>query len=64
MTIDEAILTLESYRDWLLAELVDTDREALELGLEALKRQSQLRLHFGRGWGLPLPGETMEVKHE
>ncbi len=62
MTIDEAMKRLSSFRDWFLTEFVDEDIEAIKLGIEALRRQEYLRLHFGQGFQKLLPGETKEVK--
>jgi hypothetical protein len=63
MTIEEAIQALEGaiHHPTALYEPVLADAE--KLGIEALKRVKELRDIHSMSSGIPLPGETEEVKH-
>ena len=40
------------------ARLEETEKEAIKLGIEALKRLEEMRQAQSSGWRGPLPGET------
>jgi len=58
MTIDEAIKRLDSTKDRLAISLAYDEREAIRLGIEALKRVLEYRdSPMEEDWA-KLPGET------
>lgn len=61
MTIDEAIETLETIRKHD-EHSSNATKNAVQLGIEALKYVTTLRAHFKGLAIIPLLGETEEVK--
>jgi len=60
MIIDEAITNLECLEQSEEAGLEDDEKDAIKLGIEALKRLQQLRLSRITWFRGPLPGETKD----
>jgi hypothetical protein len=61
MTIDEAIKQLNKVSDVWSRDVDDTEKnEALQLGIEALKRERQYRNEGRSGAGFLLPSATEE----
>jgi len=58
MKIDKAIEILDYYRTSDCVHLTPDARDALKLGIEALKRVKGLRRFWGKDINLKLPGET------
>jgi hypothetical protein len=60
MTIDEAIRIIQENAAWLDIESSKGLFQALQLGIEALKRIKRQRLDLAPAERKPLPGETEE----
>lgn len=60
MTIEEAKTNLECLAQDETAELEDDEREAIQLGIEALKRVRDKRSMANYTYSYLLPGETEE----
>jgi len=60
MTIDEAIKKLENRRRKMWGKSFEPDREAMQLGIEALKAWKQFREGRWLSGVYKLPGETEE----
>ena len=63
ITIDEAIERTQRMKDTLRGDYAQADRDALGLGIEALKRVKTARAPSGRPFA-PLPGEKLGEKLE
>jgi len=60
MTLEEAILTLENMVDSDEGDFGKENREAMQLGIEALKRIQHHRETGTLSTAIQLPGETKE----
>lgn len=60
ITLEEAITNLECLEQSEESDLEDDEKDALKLGIEALKRLSFNRAHDQTITFAPLPGETKE----